>query len=96
MQVVDALVEGRAVPGAPPCPLRDVRTGSVVRAVRLLEGGVGVEVETYAEVMLCLACLMRDTLWHLLGAGMPGLLSARHSVAWPRCRRAAARCINRS
>ncbi|KAL4420498.1 hypothetical protein ABPG75_010154 [Micractinium tetrahymenae] len=48
-QVVDAMFEGRTLPGAPPCPLRDVRTSSVVRAVRLLEGGVGVEVETDTE-----------------------------------------------
>ncbi|KAL4436382.1 hypothetical protein ABPG77_009944 [Micractinium sp. CCAP 211/92] len=66
-QVVDALVQGRSVPGAPPCPLRDVRTGSVVRAVRLLRGGVGVEVVTdtqtlSAHAVVCtlpLGCLQR-------------------------------------
>lgn len=46
---MDALAQGRALPGAPPCPLRDVRTRSAVRTVRLLGGGVGVEVETDAE-----------------------------------------------
>ncbi len=51
--MVDALVQGRSVPGAPPCPLRDVRTGSVVRAVRLLRGGVGVEVVTDTQVRPC-------------------------------------------
>lgn len=51
-QVVEALWDGRAAAavGAPPQPLRDVRLRSVVTAVRLLPGGVGVEVEVEGQV----------------------------------------------
>ena len=50
LQVVQGLAEGRGAAGAPASPLRDVRLGSAVRAVRLLPGGAGVEVEVAGQV----------------------------------------------
>lgn len=47
---MDALREGRVSRGAPGTPLRDVRLNTVVRGVRLLPGGGGVEVAVEGQV----------------------------------------------
>lgn len=67
IQVVEAIAEGRSDPEQGRQPLRDVRLGHVVTAVRLVEGG-GVEVEVEGQVRsFCLLCAVPHTLvlgWH--------------------------------
>lgn len=78
MQVVDALAEGRVDRQRAPQALRDVRLSTVVTGVRLLEGGVGVEVDVQDQVRSFRESLMKGVGGSLHASPAAG----RQAVSW--------------